>query len=327
MGTKGWSAQVLMRLPQFPFVQVAEWLHEGTVVPFLGAGASRVGVPAEYQLPDGPGLARELIERMGGAFPGTSSADLPKIAQFYEHLVFDRPALYAYLHDRFQAGQENAPLSRAARLLAAVPNRDKPMFIITTNYDSFIERAFREAQRPFCVITQNMRDPEYGPSRISATLPNGEVLMTDGKEFRWEDAGFPAGAAYLFKMHGSVHRVKFDGMDDLIVTEDDYVDFLVNSGGALSPFFPPASLLRAYKERRFLFLGYSLQDWNFRAFLRLLAKRNAISAGERRHWAIQRNPDELDGELWRQRNVNVYDGDLIEFCDTLESVWVREGTN
>jgi SIR2-like domain len=106
-----------------------------------------------------------------------------------------------------------------------------------------------------------------------------------------------------------------DGPDDVIITEDDYVDFMVNSGGKISPFFPPTSLLAAYKKRRFLFLGYSLYDWNFRAFLRMLTIRNALSGSEaRRHYAIQLNPEPIEVELWKQRNVNVYHGDLTKFC-------------
>jgi hypothetical protein len=313
-----------MHLEQFPFGQVSEWFSAGMIVPFLGAGASRVGVPPEAQLPDGAGLARELVDRMGKAFPGDSSQELPKVAQFYEHLVFDRDALYGYLHDRFQT-RAQAPLSRAAMLLASMPGTGKPLFMITTNYDTLVERAFADAGRPLCVITQDMRDPEYGASRLSVSKPDGGILQSDGKIFQLEDAGYPADAGFLFKMHGSVRAKALGERDDLIITEDDYVDFLVNSGGSLSPFFPPAALLRAYKARRFLFLGYSLQDWNFRAFLRLLARRNAITGGEqRRHWAIQRNPHPLDGELWRQRHVNVYDGDLLDFCDALEAEWARE---
>jgi len=121
-------------------------------------------------------------------------------------------------------------------------------------------------------------------------------------------------------MHGSVHRQHPGQPDDVIITEDDYVDFMVNSGGSVSPYFPPASLTAAYKQRRFLFLGYSLYDWNFRAFLRVLTLRNALSArAVRRHWAIQLNPQPLEAELWRHRNVNLYDGSLADFCDRMAS--------
>src|SRR4051794_5125519 len=89
-------------IDQFPFGQVRQWLAEGTVVPFLGAGASLVG-PSGPPLPAGSGLADELVEIMGGAFDASSPIELAKVAQFYEHNVFDRAALYEFLHDRFVA--------------------------------------------------------------------------------------------------------------------------------------------------------------------------------------------------------------------------------
>jgi hypothetical protein len=57
---------------------------------------------------------------------------------------------------------------------------------------------------------------------------------------------------------------------------------------------------------------------NFCVFLRFLALRRALSSHDKkRHFAIQRNPAELEVELWQRRNVSVYDGDLNEFCTHL----------
>jgi hypothetical protein len=324
----------MLKLDQFPFTKVANWLSEGEVVPFLGAAASRIGVTGKSRLPTAQGLARELMTQMGGAFSGDESDDLAKVAQFFDSL-FGRPELYDYLHDRFQMKQADAPVARVARLLATVPNHIKPLFIITTNYDPLVERAFQEKQRPLCVITQNMREPhpEYGAGYIEVKYPDGTVERGFGRDFQLSDPRFPLGSdprfppgtAFLFKMHGSAHRTTGEIRDDLIITEDDYVDFIINSGGPSSPIFPPSALDAAYKTRPFLFLGYSLNDWNFRVFLRLLYRRNTLSGnGQRKHFAIQLAPRPLEEQLWQQRNVNVFDGDLAEFCDRLEGIWAKE---
>lgn len=307
-----------MDLSQFPFQAVAQWLSEGVVIPFIGAGASHVGIDGPKTPPDGPGLAQQLTQTMAGAFPGDSSTELATVAQFFEHSVFDRAALYDFLHSRFAAAGFASP-GVVATTLAAIP-RTVPLFLITTNYDPLIEQAFGAVGKPLCVVTQNMRDPGDGASAVNLILPDGGSLRDQSTEFQWSDSRFPSACAFLFKMHGSVrHRIP-EEPDDVIITEDDYVDFMVNSGGSVSPYFPPASLTAAYKQRRFLFLGYSLRDWNFRAFLRILALRNALSGREvRRHWAVQLDPDPVDVELWRHRNVNVYQGDLIEFCDRLRA--------
>ncbi|HYB85459.1 MAG TPA: SIR2 family protein, partial [Streptosporangiaceae bacterium] len=212
-----------------------------------------------------------------------------------------------------------------ATTLATMPKASKPHFIVTTNYDTTVERAFKLAGAPLCVITQNMRDPEDGRSRVTLRLPGGQVGHEDAVSFQWsDDTQFPPGCTFLFKMHGSVHPADSELSDDLIITEDDYIDLMLNSGGAMSAMFPPVSLVAAFRKRRFLFLGYSMHDWNFR-FLRLLMLRNVLSGRDQlRHWAIQKSPDPLEVALWQQRNVMPFEASLEDFCDGLKTAWDSE---
>jgi hypothetical protein len=306
---------IAAHLDEFPFAQVSSWLTQGEIIPFVGAGASSSEPGATTGLPDGKRLAGELASFMPGSTALGEQDNLAKVAQVYQHTVFDRDALYKFLHRRLEIEQARTPPGAVAKMLASIPTGSDPLFLITTNYDSFIERAFRDAGRPLCTITQNMRDPESGASKISLIYPDGYRGQEDSLDFQWTDRRFEPGTAFLFKMHGSVQQAPHDGPDDVIITEDDYVDFMVNSGGAISPYFPPAALTSAYKRRRFLFLGYSLYDWNFRTFLRMLTIRNCLTGrGIRRHYAIQLSPAAAEVELWRQRGVNLYEGDLAEFC-------------
>lgn len=258
-----------------------------------------------------------MIREMA-AYPPGASEDLAKIAQLYERTVFDRDDLYGFLHERFEAEQVDQPPSEVATMLAELPRGDVPLFMVTTNYDSFVERAFRTAKRDICVITQNMRSTGETVPGVQVVMPDKSAASYDSLDFQWDSSQFPRDCAFLFKMHGSVHRAPPQPSDDIIITEDDYIDFMINLGGKTSYGFPPPALTKAYKTRRFLFLGYSLQDWNFRAFLRILGLRKAISSREeRRHWALQLNPSKIEVDLWGHRNVNVYSGDLSEFCNRL----------
>lgn len=307
----------LAHLGQFPVDRVTDWLSQGKIVPFLGAGASRSSTGTMH-MPDGRELADELVSLMPGTALSSPRDNLAKVTQMYEKFVFDRPDLYEHLHKRLEVDQVHTPPGAAARLLAGISTGSQPFFLVTTNYDTFIERAFHDAKRPLCVITQNMRDPKNGMSKVNLINPDGTAAQEDSIDFHWKD--YDPGTAFLFKMHGSVHRADPKGPDDIIITEDDYVDFMVSAGGSLSIHFPPSSLTKAYKERRFLFLGYSLYDWNFRAFLRMLVLRNALSGREeKRHYAIQLDPDEIEALLWRQRNVSIYDGDIADFCALITS--------
>ena len=102
--------------------------------------------------------------------------------------------------------------------------------------------------------------------------------------------------------------------DNFVITEEDYVEFLsrMTRGLAVPSLFYPY-----FRERSFLFLGYSLRDWNLRVVLRNLAKYFARHAGDDDEdmpsWAIQNNPSELERRLWVTRNVNIFDVGLEQF--------------
>jgi hypothetical protein len=125
-------------------------------------------------------------------------------------------------------------------------------------------------------------------------------------------------SSIIYKMHGSIDRSKPDG-SNYVITEEDYVRFL----SGLSPVglsLVPPRLKTELIPRSFLFLGYSLADWNFRVMLDMLSSAsNNNPKDEQRSWAIQRNPDRVEARLWDKKAVNVYDLDLGLFTDRLAS--------
>ena len=82
----------------------------------------------------------------------------------------------------------------------------------------------------------------------------------------------------------------------------------------------PSVFYPYFRERSFLFLGYSLRDWNLRVVLKnlskYLSKRGAGDGDEDQEhsWAIQRNPSELERKLWEKRNVTIFNLALDEFA-------------
>jgi hypothetical protein len=74
-------------------------------------------------------------------------------------------------------------------------------------------------------------------------------------------------------MHGSVDIENKDN-DYFLITEEDYVDFLASQGKGITIPQPLVEHLERQDDQlRFLFLGYGLQDWNFRVMLRSCATR------------------------------------------------------
>jgi len=101
----------------------------------------------------------------------------------------------------------------------------------------------------------------------------------------------------------------------------DYVEFLsrIASKSAI-----PSLFSTHCRDRSLLFLGYSLQDWNFRTILRSLnrffAKRStADDEDEIPSWAIDEEFSELEIKFWQKRGVYPYAVSIDGFVATLRA--------
>ena len=126
-------------------------------------------------------------------------------------------------------------------------------------------------------------------------------------------------------MHGTVQH-KTDKWDSFVITEEDYVDFLsrMTTNSAV-----PSLFYEHFRNRSFLFLGYSLRDWNLRIVLtnldRYLTRQRGETGDEEEalpSWSIQRQPSELERRLWETRNVNIFDIALDEFVSKMHQ-WTK----
>src|SRR6266542_3839790 len=122
-----------------PFRIIDQGLRDGTVIPFLGAGASLgaraaalAGDEEELDvLPSGSMLSTRLAARAD--FPKGAKPDLATVAQYLE-VVSSRDDLNRELRQVF--GRNYEP-SRLHRYLASI---DRPLLIVTTNYDDLIDK-------------------------------------------------------------------------------------------------------------------------------------------------------------------------------------------
>jgi hypothetical protein len=67
--------------------------------------------------------------------------------------------------------------------------------------------------------------------------------------------------------------------------------------------------------KNFLFLGYSLEDWNVRVILRKLL--TPIRLGDVRCWAIVRGHSDTEQRVWQSHGLNIYPMDLLKFSEKL----------
>lgn len=286
-----------------PYRIINDNLNRGLVIPFLGAGASLRIKPADSisdYLPSGAELATQLAEKAD--FPKNETIDLAKVAQYYS-LIGGRSPLYRDLHSIFD---RDYPITPLHTYLASI---DKPMLIVTTNFDDLMERALIEQNRKFDVVIHtcdpdNMGDKllwiEHGQEKPVEVQPNKLYINLEE-------------VTVVYKMHGGINRQMPD-RDQYVITEDDYIDFLtrMTKNKAI-----PAIFAEAFQFRHFLFLGYSLRDWNLRVVLnRIQASRRSSDITS---WSIQFKPSIMECNFWQNRGVKVFDMDLDDFVSSISA--------
>jgi hypothetical protein len=217
-------------------------IDEGKCTPFLGAGA------ASGALPLGGEIAERWAQEYG--YPFADSGDLAQVAQFIavrEDPMAPKELLCAELK-RYSAPDFTAdgePHGAMAELPLSV--------FMTTNYDNFLFDALRakgkDPQREIC---------RWNSSPVLADVPR--VLELD---FEPTEA-----TPVVFHLHGH-----YDVPESLVLTEDDYLDFLVAISRDES--LLPHQIQRALAGASLLFVGYRLADWNFRVL-----HRGLVMAGE-----------------------------------------------
>ena len=297
------------------YINITRAIADGRVVPFLGAGAGLFGRPegATFQpghhLPGSPELAAHLAETYG--YPLAEMRDLVRVSQ-YVTLVSGLGPLYSTLHEFFDVDYPVTDLhqffARLPALLRAKGHRPKYQLIVTTNYDDVLERAFREADEPFDLVSYVADGSQRGkflhwPSDGEVRLidrPNEDQIITTDKR------------TVILKIHGAIDRLNPD-RDSYVITEDHYIDYLTHTDVSN---LIPVTLAAKMKMSHFLFLGYSLRDWNLRVILHRIWGEQKLNF---KSWAIQTNPQEMDQRFWMKRDVDILNARLEDFIVELNS--------
>ena len=117
----------------------------------------------------------------------------------------------------------------------------------------------------------------------------------------------------ILKLHGQVERTPAREWESFVVTEDDYIDYLAQTEIAAAV---PVSLAARLRRSHFLFLGYTMADWNLASILHRLWGDQPFSY---RSWALQPEPKALEREFWHRRDVDVVELPLEEYVEILGS--------
>lgn len=295
---------------------IARRLLRGKVVPVLGAGVNLSERPPHVSwergglyLPSGQELAAELARYLGHETVGSCN-DLARVSQYVAALEGEGP-LYDELHDVFDA---NYPPTYFHRFLARLSRRTREakevrecMLIVTTNYDDSLERAFAEEGEPYELVTYIAEGKDRGLFRHITDDGEHTVIRVPNEyaELRLDQR------TVIAKVHGAVDRS--NRVDSFVITEDHYIDYITRAD--IAGLFP-VKLAAKLRTSHFLFLGYSLRDWNVRAMLyRLWGEQEGKNF---KSWAIQDNPDPIDRAAWDERGVDILPVRVEHFVTAIE---------
>jgi hypothetical protein len=290
---------------------VANQLVKSRVVPVLGAGVNLCERPPDVPWKPGRYLpsGRELACALARDYPMIQTRDLAQVAQYITALAGQGP-LYDELHDVFDA---DYPPTRLHRFLARVSRRTRAsgrecMLFVTTNYDDSLERAFLDEGEPYELVTYIAEGRDRG--RFRHFRSDGKVVVID-RPNKYNDLRLDR-SPVIAKIHGAVDR--HHRLDSFVITEDHYIDYITRAdvGGLF-----PVNLGMKLRTSHFLFLGYSLRDWNLRVMLyRLWGEQEGKTYNS---WAVQSDPDPIDKCAWDERGVDILSVSCEHFATAIEA--------
>jgi DNA-binding SARP family transcriptional activator len=281
---------------------VVRALLAGRLVPVLGLLA-----PPSVSGPPTAAAAAEHLAVVFG-YPAGRDLSLTRVSH-YVAVTHGVGPLYDELRDLYGGDYEPGPVHAAlASLSRELRVRGLPaQIVVTPSYDRTLERAYLEAKEKIDVLSYVAFGRDRG--KFLHLAPDGECHVID--EPNVEVALASPERAVVLKINGGVRDPAGIERDSYVVSEDDYIDYLAETPlASLLPVGVAARLSRSH----FLFLGYDLEEWTPRVFLRRLWGDSRIGY---RSWAVGPIDDPLIAAYWRQSGVEPIDVPLEDFIHDL----------
>ena len=248
---------------------------------------------------------------MNGQHPGNDHLTLKKdYFNFLESALRELESIDQDLLEKILKGNQYTPhsFSKTTEELGLLPqSHENPFSILaelplpiylTTSYHQYLETALRKVPRKF-------QSQVFNWTRAAQ--------QSVGSDLFWPSQDVPL----VYHLHG---RDNTNELNSLVLTEDDYLDFLYE----ISHKELPASVLGALSESSIVLLGYSLGDWDSRVLIRGLLKPTRDKLRPK-SVAIQLDGTPQEKAYWeryleREVDFQVYWGDTTSF---LKELWQR----
>lgn len=287
--------------PDYP--ALADRLERGELVVFLGSD-----VPSLFdaRIHDSQDLAEELARRVHyDDFAGS----LSMISEYYEISEHGKPSLVRNLESLLPAAPLEVPL------YSMLARTKTPLVVLSTSYDTLLERTFKGAGKRFAVIStivSRSAGYEVGSLLVNYSDREGhDVLRLEQglSELDLHDQGY----SLLYKVRGCVDAGSDqdpERLDALTLAEESYFTFAASKHKLI-----PNYVVEQFRGRGFLLLGCIPRQWEDRLILTAVLEK-------RRHaetpMTVRNEIDRFENAYWVRRNVRRYPIDLKQFVESLE---------
>jgi SIR2-like domain/Bacterial transcriptional activator domain len=277
------------RSPDDRFEEIVRAGLTSRLIPVLGPGVGG-GVPA----PDAKAAAQHLSRRFD--CPPLYAGSLTRVGQWIA-VTHGVGPLYDELHDLYGRDFAPGPVHRAlATLPPLLRARGLPcQLVVTSGFDRSLEQAYTDAGEAYDVVSFLALGRDRG--KFLHLGADGATRVID--EPNLEIGLAPEERPLILKLYGGADVLTGRARESYVVTEDDYIDYLSQADvAALLPIGLAARLRRSH----LLFVGYGLDDWSLRVFLRRLWGDERIAF---RSWAVDAAPNRLTADQWLQLGVDL----------------------
>lgn len=300
--------------------------------------------------------------------------DLPQVAQYLsvnQNREFPRDELGNYLRAALVADYgEDMPAEYRERSAEDIPLGPLMSHAWRTRYphgadDPYavlaeLPMSLYVTTQPWNLLAEALRAADKDPQvetcrwkRLDRDDPWGDVPAPDPADWafrvaddpdqrrRNEEAGWPtsvldrergyrpsAERPMVYHLFGHHARPR-----SLVLTEDDYFDFLI--GVTRDKDLVPVGVRRAFADSSLMFLGFRLDEWDFRVLFRSIVNQEGDRRSEHTHVAVQIDPEEGRSmepdrarryleSYFQNSNVTIYWGSTESFLKELRDAWARE---
>jgi hypothetical protein len=299
---------------------VIDWVKNGYLIPFFGAGVNLSNRPPHTSFIPGQYLpsAAELSESIAARFnyPWPDRKNLLRVS--WHAALNSQRTLYQHLHEIFSAQYQTTEVhnffARLPKKLAMKGYINRRQLIVTTNYDEVLERAFEAEGEPYDLLSYvaySKDKREVGKFRYIPHVGTPQII-NEPSSFHLPIEDSVLERTIILKIHGAVDKKDWHH-SSFVVTEDDYIDYLARMNNPAYDI--PALLMEKMQDSSFLFLGYSLSDWNLRVLLNSIWSNQTFSDTS---WAVMYETQDWDEAYWQKHRVQLLKLSLKDYVAALD---------